>query len=1155
MMAKKKSGDVWPPPPPDEERCARNDGKGWRCKQRRAEEGTMCDYHLQYSREKLKKGTSMKKKGRPGVRVSSEDGSSRRVLRKKDQSRSDEDGEEDENSEEVLKVVQKNALRKKRSLMQEISEEKRDSESSEEENPAVEESNNEKVKLRGKQRRSLGKAKKIDSGHSEEEGPSDKSNIEKVKLQGKPKRSSEKAEKRDLGHNEEESSADMHGEEEVKLRKKHKRGLERAEKTMRKIRSLIGSKGSSDREASEGSRKKPLTGEHALMCHQCQRNDKERVVWCLSCERKRYCIPCIKRWYPELSETEFATKCPFCRNNCNCKACLRMKGISKPPVKEIEEAEKLRHYYYILRFLHPWLKELREVQMKEKEIEAKILGMEATNLKVQRADCEVDERVYCNNCRTSLVDFHRSCPSCSYDLCLSCCQELREGRLPGGDLMRLPQYLDRGKGYLHGGVPCPVSEDKDGEYGKQLVSKELALKEWKANSDGSIPCPVEELGGCGNALLKLKCMFAEEQLLELEEKASAIVGSNEFAGLCLNSKNCSCFTEAGQINLASSMLCKAACREDSNDNYLYCPTARDIQHGELEHFQNHWVKGEPVIVRDVLELTSSLSWEPMVMWRALRETTKSKKSKVQSEQLAVKAIDCLDWCQVEINIHQFFKGYTEGRAHQNRWPEMLKLKDWPPSSSFEDRLPRHGAEFITALPFQEYTDPKYGPLNLAVKLPKDSLKPDMGPKTYIAYGLPGELGRGDSVTKLHCDMSDAVNVLTHTAEVKLTAYQLEKIEELKKKHRDQDISEQLHTEQTDPEDDKKIVAPILEDSVAEVQTTVSVVEKDESMLSSPPPSLESKWCTNEKNDIVYSRKKRKSPEPAVWVDDCIVANLQREERTESKYGIPEDSEKLAQRINPNRRKRKSRKTEITGTKKSRKHFSNANSTGANGFDDELVNGSDSGNPAHERWKKVMEDSDGIMEQPQPEGGALWDIFRREDVGKLQEYLRVHSREFRHVHCSPVEQVAHPIHDQSFYLTLDHKRRLKEEFGVEPWTFEQKRGEAVFIPAGCPHQVRNLKSCIKVALDFVSPENVRECVRLTEEFRVLPPEHLAKEDKLEVKKMALHTLIHVVNDVHNYQLEKESKAEVEKETEPGSVESQSASQSAPQESSSRTDNEL
>ena len=36
-------------------------------------------------------------------------------------------------------------------------------------------------------------------------------------------------------------------------------------------------------------------------------------------------------------------------------------------------------------------------------------------------------------------------------------------------------------------------------------------------------------------------------------------------------------------------------------------------------------------------------------------------------------------------------------------------------------------------------------------------------------------------------------------------------------------------------------------------------------------------------------------------------------------------------------------------------------------------------------------------------------------------------------------------------------------GVEPWTFVQKLGEAVFIPAGCPHQVRNLKVCKSIAL--------------------------------------------------------------------------------------------
>ncbi|XP_062076245.1 lysine-specific demethylase JMJ28-like [Humulus lupulus] len=84
-------------------------------------------------------------------------------------------------------------------------------------------------------------------------------------------------------------------------------------------------------------------------------------------------------------------------------------------------------------------------------------------------------------------------------------------------------------------------------------------------------------------------------------------------------------------------------------------------------------------------------------------------------------------------------------------------------------------------------------------------------------------------------------------------------------------------------------------------------------------------------------------------------------------------------------------------------------------------------------------------------GAQWDVFRKQDVPKLIDYLKRHSNEF-----SCHKRVDHPILDQSFFLDTTHKMRLKEEFEIEPWTFMQHVGEAVIIPAGCPYQIKNPK---------------------------------------------------------------------------------------------------
>jgi lysine-specific demethylase 3 len=60
----------------------------------------------------------------------------------------------------------------------------------------------------------------------------------------------------------------------------------------------------------------------------------------------------------------------------------------------------------------------------------------------------------------------------------------------------------------------------------------------------------------------------------------------------------------------------------------------------LRHFQHHWGLGEPVIVRNTHKTDHALSWEPFVMWRACRET--SRKNVVEEASL-VDALLCLDW--------------------------------------------------------------------------------------------------------------------------------------------------------------------------------------------------------------------------------------------------------------------------------------------------------------------------------------------------------------------------------------------------------------------------------------------------------------------------------------------------------------------------------
>lgn len=126
------------------------------------------------------------------------------------------------------------------------------------------------------------------------------------------------------------------------------------------------------------------------------------------------------------------------------------------------------------------------------------------------------------------------------------------------------------------------------------------------------------------------------------------------------------------------------------------------------------------------------------------------------------------------------------------------------------------------------------------------------------------------------------------------------------------------------------------------------------------------------------------------------------------------------------------------------------------------------------------------------GVAAWDIFRAEDADTLRAFLRE-----EHAKLNLKDD---PIHIQRFFISAPQRVKLYRDYGVKSWRIYQKAGEAVFIPAGCAHQVCNLTDCVKVAVDFVSPQNVERCFKLTAEFRELVKDYKKawKEDVLSLR---------------------------------------------------------
>ncbi|PIN00777.1 hypothetical protein CDL12_26718 [Handroanthus impetiginosus] len=769
-------------------------------------------------------------------------------------------------------------------------------------------------------------------------------------------------------------------------------------------------------------------------CHWCRESKCRCLIKCLNCRKRFFCLECIKERYFEKQEVK--VKCPACRGTCSCKLCMKIRAANKDCYRGGRKLDKKQLLQYLIYKLLPLLKKLNHDQGVELELESKVTGKEQSEFQIAQAKLGFHTTQCCNKCKASIVNYHRSCPNCSYNLCLSCSHELFQHSLNEGFKLRSCKK----KKICSSGVDPLLKQNisRQNSGGLPQVST-VSLQNWKTNEDGSIPCPPTEIGGCGDSLLDLRCTFPFKWIRDLEAKAEEILCSYDFPETADVSPCCALCNDIGNNN-GEFKPRELSRRIGFNDNYLYCPTAKDLHQESLEHFQSHWGKGHPIIVRNALRSNTGLSWDPVIMFSSYMEN----KSSEPCNEDGMKATNCLDWCEVEIDRKRILMGSLEKKTHASVRQKVLKFKAWLSSDLFRKQFPVHYNEILSALPLPEYINPVSGLLNISVKLPKELPKPNLGPCIYLSYGGPEELMQADYLSKLCYESHDTVNILAYATDAPISPEQINKIENLMKKYKGRDHH---HGQSFSNSSDQKGKSSLQSEDTGEsglqdVGEKIPLPNGVENVPFGSSDPFEGRQLSVENGNL--SDDTESDAEASILCCGTIENSEDWDEHFEE-----EDIE------------------------------SSCSNQGKQGTDS---------------------------------CGAQWDIFHRQDAPKLLEYLRRHSNELSS--AGRYSKHVHPILDQNFFLDAYHKLRLKEEFDIQPWTFEQCTGEAVFIPAGCPYQIRKIKSCVNVVLDFISPENATHCSQLKEEIRHLPMQHKARRKVMEVEKMALKKISAAIEDIRN-----------------------------------------
>lgn len=262
--------------------------------------------------------------------------------------------------------------------------------------------------------------------------------------------------------------------------------------------------------------------------------------------------------------------------------------------------------------------------------------------------------------------------------------------------------------------------------------------------------------------------------------------------------------------------------------------------------------------------------------------------------------------------------------------------------------------------------------------------------------------------------------MTHIAEVPPKNYYISAIEKLKEEHRTQDQTD-LYGSKLDADCSPHSV--IIEQEFHKEQVTKmflgSALDVEERKMATADATLSDSSLDNgrkagEREDRIGAEFPGYKDQPITKINDVftlLCEDLDKKsnvgflsvEEVKATAMVDQDQTQMAKSSRGRKRKRGGStfaRNRATAFKMDDKSGVEENSVSLS----EMIN-EEMKNKSGGEYHVSSELTDSLKQENHPmDGGALWDIFRRQDVPKLKAYLQKHFREFRDIRSEPVGQV-------------------------------------------------------------------------------------------------------------------------------------------------------